>query len=123
MPTSMHGSNAAFLVQGNYNDYGNQCNVQGTSPGNYSLYLMCIRSDLIYHMQIAVVLQPKYVYVPPHPISLRFTGQEPYLAKLREYFELPTSDTPGRRCFLLYGMGGVGKTQIALKFAEENADR
>lgn len=48
MPASMHGSNAAFLVQGNYNDYGNQCNVQGTSPGNYSLYLMCIRSDLIY---------------------------------------------------------------------------
>ena len=58
--------------------------------------------------------------MPPRPLSPRFTGQELYLDKLRNYFGQPSSL---RRRFLLYGKGGVGKTQLALKFAEENADR
>ena len=29
----------------------------------------------------------------------------------------------GRKSFLLYGMGGIGKTQICLKFVEEMAER
>lgn len=73
----------------------------------------------------STISQTEYVYVPPHPLSPRFTGQEEYLEKLRDYFGPHTSETwqKQRRCFLLYGIGGVGKTQIALKFAEESADR
>ena len=69
--------------------------------------------------------ETKYVYVPPRPLSPRFTGQEMYLEKLRKYFGPHTSTTwqKQRRCFLLHGMGGIGKTQLALKFAEECADR
>ena len=52
--------------------------------------------------------------------SPRFTGQEKHLRRLHEYF-VPLS--PHRKIFLLYGMGGVGKTQICLKFAEETSDR
>ena len=123
MPNCMHGPNAIFIIQGDYHDRGNQYNIHGASPGNYSLFTADSESNLIYYLRMVVISQIKYVYVPPHPVSPRFTGQETYLAKLREYFELPTDNMSGRRCFLLYGMGGVGKTQIALKFAEENSDR
>ena len=96
MPASMRGSNTTFIVQGDYNDHGYQYNIQGMGPGNYSLYLMCIGSELIYCMQIAVISSAKNIYVPPHSTSSRFTGQT-YLANLRGFFELPTGDTPGRR--------------------------
>ncbi|KAF8670692.1 hypothetical protein AX14_005809, partial [Amanita brunnescens Koide BX004] len=61
---------------------------------------------------------------PPLPpqkhSSALFSGRGEYLQKLRDYFD---SNVGGqRKSFLLYGLGGIGKTQICLKFAEENAD-
>ncbi|KAF8994288.1 P-loop containing nucleoside triphosphate hydrolase protein, partial [Cyathus striatus] len=46
-----------------------------------------------------------------------FTGQEEYLKKLHEQFD--KNDASGRKLYLLYGMGGIGKTQICLKFKDE----
>ena len=57
----------------------------------------------------------------PNP-SNRFTGRTEVIAKLKEHF-LNTSDSAQKRkLFLLYGMGGIGKTQICLKFVEEMSD-
>ena len=53
----------------------------------------------------------------PQTSSL-FTGRNAFLNALEEFF---TDQGPGqhlRREYLLSGMGGAGKTQIALKFAE-----
>jgi len=50
-----------------------------------------------------------------------FTGRFRYLETLRRHFG-PRVEQSQRR-FLLYGMGGAGKTQICLKFIQENADR
>jgi Holliday junction resolvasome RuvABC ATP-dependent DNA helicase subunit len=50
--------------------------------------------------------------------STRFVGQEKYLMGLRNFFA-PENSLPAWNHFLLYGMGGVGKTQICLKFIEE----
>ena len=52
--------------------------------------------------------------------STLFTGRDQYLQKLRDYF----SSTLGgeRKSFLLHGLGGIGKSQICLKFIEENPD-
>ncbi|KAF8522703.1 hypothetical protein BU17DRAFT_44437, partial [Hysterangium stoloniferum] len=50
--------------------------------------------------------------------SPRFVGQEKYLRRLWNFFT-PQNAHSGWRHFLLYGMGGVGKTQICLKFIEE----
>jgi hypothetical protein len=51
-----------------------------------------------------------------------FTGREDCLETLRRYF-VPRDKSRPRRSFLLYGMGGAGKTQIGLKFAEESSER
>jgi len=50
--------------------------------------------------------------------SRRFTGCREYLQRLKDYF-IPR-DEQDVKIFLLYGMGGIGKTQICLRFAEEN---
>ncbi|KAL2154298.1 hypothetical protein VTH82DRAFT_2974 [Thermothelomyces myriococcoides] len=52
-----------------------------------------------------------------------FTGREDILAKLRACFHERNTGGKPRREFLLYGMGGVGKTQIALKIADELEDQ
>ena len=58
------------------------------------------------------------VYGLMPPSSCLFTGREDDLGKLRQYFGQRDHPSP-RRQFLLYGIGGGGKTQIALKFVEE----
>ena len=58
----------------------------------------------------------------PNP-STRFTGRTEAIAKLKSYFFTNTTDAvQKRKLFLLYGMGGIGKTQICLKFVEEMFD-
>ena len=52
-----------------------------------------------------------------------FTGRRDVLDKLKVFFHRPTSDMVVRRSCLLWGMGGIGKTQICLKFIEEMFDR
>jgi hypothetical protein len=52
--------------------------------------------------------------------SALFTGRDVYLERLRDYFH--SSIRGERKTFLLYGLGGIGKTQICLKFIEQNSD-
>ena len=59
----------------------------------------------------------------PDP-SNRFTGRTEVVAKLKRHFFTNTNDTvKKRKFFLLYGMGGIGKTQICLKFLEDMSDQ
>ncbi|KAF8346193.1 hypothetical protein F5887DRAFT_1185023 [Amanita rubescens] len=52
--------------------------------------------------------------------SIFFIGRDEYLKSLKDHF---TTHVEGqRKSFLLYGMGGIGKTQICLKFIEQNHD-
>ncbi|KAF7307949.1 NB-ARC-domain-containing protein [Mycena kentingensis (nom. inval.)] len=45
-----------------------------------------------------------------------FQGRRDILSRMQHYFMAPG---PGSKIYLLYGLGGIGKTQIALKFVEE----
>jgi Cdc6-like AAA superfamily ATPase len=42
---------------------------------------------------------------------------------LEVFFSARPPGSAPRREYLLYGLGGAGKTQIALKFAQEYQDR
>ncbi|KIK58114.1 hypothetical protein GYMLUDRAFT_45666 [Collybiopsis luxurians FD-317 M1] len=52
------------------------------------------------------------------PATSFFTGRQDVLLDLEKYFILESASTVTheRKIFLLYGMGGAGKTQTALKF-------
>ena len=65
---------------------------------------------------------PQIEYKPMTPSSANFTGRKDYLAKLKAYFSVEPNEPTRRKSFLLFGMGGIGKTQICLKFTEENSD-
>ena len=64
------------------------------------------------------------VAIPVKPnSSIRFTGRTEVLAKLKEHFTAESNDKLRyRNFFLLYGMGGIGKTQICLRFIENMSD-
>jgi len=50
------------------------------------------------------------------PPSRVFTGRQDILSQMHKYF----STNPGKRhVFVLHGLGGAGKSQIAFKFVEE----
>ena len=60
----------------------------------------------------------------PNP-SNRFTGRTEVIAKLKRHFSNVDDSARilrKRKVFLLYGMGGIGKTQICLKLVEEMSD-
>ena len=56
-------------------------------------------------------------------LSKWFTGRRDVIAKLKRHFFNANGSAQKRKFFLLYGMGGIGKTQICLKFVKEMADR
>jgi Holliday junction resolvasome RuvABC ATP-dependent DNA helicase subunit len=62
--------------------------------------------------------------LPQRPNSSAFfTGREDILERLKDHFAPQDEGDGCRKSFLLYGMGGIGKTQICLKFVEEMAGR
>jgi tetraacyldisaccharide-1-P 4'-kinase len=61
----------------------------------------------------------------PHTVSSVFTGREDVYQRLSEAC-LPSNAREGQRVqkrFVLYGLGGSGKTQICLKFAQDHRER
>lgn len=50
-----------------------------------------------------------------------FTGRDDYLQKMFNFFG-PANTNKMRKIALLFGLGGVGKTQICLKFLEDHED-
>lgn len=46
-----------------------------------------------------------------------FTGRDSYLQTLHDLFY---DTSKSRKSFLLYGIGGIGKTQICLQFIEQS---
>jgi hypothetical protein len=68
-------------------------------------------------------LPPKLVYKLMPPSSPNFVGCEDHLQRLHNYFHVQTANEMRCRTFVLFGVGGIGKTQICLKFAEQSSSR
>jgi hypothetical protein len=68
----------------------------------------------------------------PKPIDFFYTGREEQAEKLKSWL-LPepsqahgktmTKDDAKQKRFVVYGVGGAGKTQFCCKFAEDNKER
>jgi transcriptional regulator with AAA-type ATPase domain len=68
------------------------------------------------------LVQPNILY-KSMPLSSRiFTGRKDYLDRLEQHFRQEDDQPPRRKKFLLYGLGGTGKSQISIKFVEQSAD-
>lgn len=65
--------------------------------------------------------QPPTRVLPQIP-SRYFRGRDPETAWLEESFAAQASEKTGQRISVLYGMGGVGKTQLALSYAYKHRD-
>ena len=54
-----------------------------------------------------------------------FTGRDEYLRTIEASFDFSKTSVELRRQrrFVLYGIGGMGKTQLALKFLDEHSDK
>jgi hypothetical protein len=65
------------------------------------------------------------LYEIPHNVSPVFTGREDILQQLSESCLPPRTQDNLRvqRRFVLYGLGGSGKTQVCLKFAQDYRER
>jgi hypothetical protein len=61
-------------------------------------------------------------YVVPHSSSTHFTGRNDVREKLSDSL-IFYQTSKSQQIFVLYGLGGSGKTQISLKFAEDSRDR
>jgi signal recognition particle GTPase len=60
-------------------------------------------------------------YVVPHSASLHFTGRDDIRQQMSDSL-LSYRNSRTMQVFVLYGLGGSGKTQISLKFAEDHKD-
>jgi len=59
----------------------------------------------------------------PYPRNKNFYGREDILTKIHECLApVNQSDEDKLSCVTLYGLGGVGKTQIALEYAHRHRD-
>ena len=76
----------------------------------------------IYNNYTDRVISDAVIPLVPNP-STRFTGRLEIIAILKDHFFANLKDgVQKRKYFLLHGMGGIGKTQICLKFIEEMSD-
>ncbi|KAF2817462.1 FabD/lysophospholipase-like protein, partial [Mytilinidion resinicola] len=72
--------------------------------------------------RIPNVPQPVQMRPQPMPSSI-FTGRKNIIETLEAFFSVRLNGSAPRREYLLYGLGGAGKTQIALQFAKECQER
>lgn len=61
----------------------------------------------------------KPCYHVPYSVNPRFWGRQDALEAVKQALG-PNKDNKRQRSFALWGMGGVGKTQIALQYASES---
>jgi hypothetical protein len=62
-----------------------------------------------------------YRYLP-FAVNSWFSGREEVLGRVDQALN-PSLNRTSLRCFALYGMGGVGKSQVALKYATSSSDK
>lgn len=90
-----------------------------------------IETDTVYESlhsatAIASTLRLNKHFDTPKTVSSIYTGRKSYLAGLKQAFDSSNSsslDNPTHKRFVVFGLGGSGKTQFCCKFASDNKQR
>jgi hypothetical protein len=69
----------------------------------------------------SVEVKNEYCLVP-HTVSRHFTGRHEMLQVLEDKL-VPNRIAKDQRRFVLYGLGGSGKTQMSLKFIQDHEEK
>ena len=71
------------------------------------------------HARTTPNAQNEHYLLPRDPTSL-FTGRQRLLDEMRNvYFPTTSVSISGQKRYVVHGLGGVGKTELCLKFAEQ----
>ena len=66
---------------------------------------------------------PRTQWPVPRNSTFIFTGRQDLLEHMGELLSPQDSDPPKQKSFVISGFGGTGKSEICLKFAEDNRQR
>ncbi|KAF2623203.1 hypothetical protein BU25DRAFT_414482 [Macroventuria anomochaeta] len=83
-------------------------------PSNGDLITGCAKSLLGPDENLHIEIQPKPCLLPSRPCT-HFIARPLYSERLMDFFR---AKSHAAQIFVLWGLGGIGKTQIALRFAE-----
>jgi signal recognition particle GTPase len=61
-------------------------------------------------------------FLVPHTVSRHFTGRHEMLQIMKDKL-VPNRIVKDQQRFVLYGLGGSGKTQMSLKFAQDHEEK
>ncbi|KAJ9144548.1 Tetratricopeptide repeat-containing [Pleurostoma richardsiae] len=80
--------------------------------------------ELMNTMEVGKAVDPNPVRFNniPFPANTKFSGRADILSSIHKAFN-PGTTTLSVRSMALFGMGGVGKTQVALQYAYQNLDQ
>lgn len=100
----------------------------GPSDANFGLVSSAIKKMVEEAKRIAISQREAFHLHNEHFMVSRrlnpfFTGREEELRKLKQALcasHSTTGDTAARKTYVIHGMGGAGKSEVALKFAHEN---
>ena len=97
---------------------GGQGGLQGGSGGSGEGPTLQMNAEyMTVFVQSPEVVQGSRVVNHCPPPSRIFHGRQTILDAMHQLF---AQDTQKQKIYVLYGLGGAGKTQIALKFIEES---
>ena len=56
------------------------------------------------------------------PVIGKFVGRDEQLRQLEQQLQPTLTEKGGRKVFVIHGLGGIGKTQLAVKYARDHQD-
>ena len=93
-------------------------NVKNITQHCMSILIVCILLHYPYDLAVTKTDESKVSYRLMPSSATNFVGRADYLSKLEETFTTGSSTNDSRPVSVLCAMGGMGKSQIGLKFAE-----
>lgn len=99
------------------------CRFSSNEDKTYKTAVRCIKN--IFRGSVMINIDVKNeLYIVPHTVNPHFTGRNDIRRQLNEgLIEDGYGIAKDQQRFVLYGLGGSGKTQMCLKFVQDHRDK